>query len=161
MREAIGGTWIMQLVIIFMLVFVGFLALALNYSKAFQMKNDILTMIEKKEGVNSESLKLINNYLASNRYSLTKSCPKGSYGVSDLTRNAISQVQNNTQKYYYCLQKVSSETKNSPKKAYYKVELFFKFNLPIIGDIFTFSVPGATNDIIVPKDIINMQLIRE
>ena len=39
MRQAIGTTWIMQLVIIFMLIFVAFLALTINYTKAFKMKN--------------------------------------------------------------------------------------------------------------------------
>ena len=51
MRQAIGSTWILQLVIIFMLIFVAFLALSINYTKAFRVKNELVTMIEKYEGV--------------------------------------------------------------------------------------------------------------
>ena len=47
MRQAIGTTWILQLVIIFMLIFVAFLSLSLNYTKAFKIKNEIITTIEK------------------------------------------------------------------------------------------------------------------
>ena len=68
MRQAIGTTWIMQLVIIFMLIFVAFLALTINYTKAFKIKNELVTIIEKYEGLNygtsnqSGSIDLINNY---------------------------------------------------------------------------------------------------
>ena len=51
MREAIGGTWLTQLIIIFMLIFVAFLALSLNYTKAFKVKNEILSIIEKRERI--------------------------------------------------------------------------------------------------------------
>ncbi len=155
MREAIGGTWIMQLVIVFMLLFVAFLALTLNYSKAFQVKNDILTMIEKKEGFtsgNNGSIELINNYLKSSGYNVTNTCPRGSYGVSNLNSSTSEKVSNNSRKYYYCIQKVKSPSNNNDEKSYYKVEIFFYFNLPVIGDLFKFRINGTTNDIIKSND---------
>ena len=52
------------------LIFVAFLALTLNYTKAFKMKNDIITIIEEREGITNNkngklngSISLINNYL--------------------------------------------------------------------------------------------------
>ena len=66
MRESIGATWILQLVIIFMLIFVAFLALSVNYTKAYKIKNEVVTIIEKYEGVSSKkegSIEIINNYL--------------------------------------------------------------------------------------------------
>ena len=35
---------------------------------------------------------------------------------------------------------------------FYDVTMFFKFNIPIFGDIFTFSVKGETNSIYYPTD---------
>ena len=59
-----------RLTIIFMLIFVAFLSLSLNYTKAFKIKNEIITTIEKYEGLTSSesktspgSIKIINNYL--------------------------------------------------------------------------------------------------
>ncbi len=158
MREAIGGTWILQLVIVFMLLFVAFLALSLNYSKAFQIKNEMLTMIEKKEGVTSDTLTLMNNYLKNSGYRVQKNCPMGSYGVSDLNRNTISLATNGGQ-YYYCITKVAAPSTLHRKKVYYKIENFFYFNLPIIGDIVKFTINGTTNDIAIPAD--NLKAISE
>ena len=154
MREAIGGTWIMQLVIVFMLVFVAFLALSLNYSKAFQMKNEVLTMIEKKEGLTDDAegtIALINSYLATNGYHVQKTCPENSYGVTNLNSIAVEST-NPGRNYYYCIQKIKSPSNNNPEKVYYNVNLFFYFNLPVVGDIFKFTINGSTNDIIIPGD---------
>lgn len=154
MREAIGGTWLLQLVIAFMLLFVGFLALSLNYSKAFQIKNEMLTMIEKREGVTTGangSIALINKYLNNRGYGVQNTCPNGSYGVADLNNSVIEKVTNN-KKYYYCIQKVKSPSSNNQSKVYYEVNIFFYFNLPVIGDIFKFTINGTTNDINIPAD---------
>ena len=52
MREAIGGTWLFGLVITFIVFFASFLAISVNYSKAFNVKNNIVDMISKYEGNN-------------------------------------------------------------------------------------------------------------
>ena len=147
----------MQLVIIFMLTFVAFLALTLNFSKAFQMKNDVLTMIEKYEGVSPDSMALINNYLSSNGYHVKKRCRVGSYGITDLSSNNSMPIEeitesNKNNQYHYCIQKVASPSSSYGKKAYYKVDLFFYFNLPVIGDVFKFTASGSTNDVLKPID---------
>lgn len=153
MREAIGGTWITQLVIVIMFVFVAFLALSINYSKAFRVKNEVISMIEKKEGISNSSIKLINNYLKNSGYGYEGNCEEGYIGVS------ISNNNNGTyedavanKRYNYCIKKVKSIAINFPNRAYYEVILFFKFNLPVVGDIFTFEVEGQTKDIEYPID---------
>ena len=155
MREAIGGTWITQLVIIFMLLFVAFLALSLNYTKAFKVKNELLSIIEKNEGVTTGddgTIGIINNYLKINGYKISKTCEIDSYGVTDLNNNTIELVTNNRKKYYYCIRKIASPSSNNEGKVFYKVNIFFYFNLPVLGDIFTFDINGATGDIINPAD---------
>lgn len=154
MREAYGGTWITGLVISFMLIFVSFLALALNYTKAFQMKNELLTILEKYEGAttgDNGSISIINNYLKNKGYSTMGYCEDGSYGVSNLNSSAISDV-NESAEYYYCITKVSSPTANNASNVYYKVNTYFYFNLPIIGDIFKFDISGSTNNIARTQD---------
>ena len=42
MREAIGGTWLLTIVLVFIVLFSSFLALSINYSKAFKVKNGIV-----------------------------------------------------------------------------------------------------------------------
>ena len=158
MREAIGGTWLTQLIILFMLIFVAFLALSLNYTKAFKIKNEVLTIIEKYEGLTDTekgSIAIINNYLKSNGYSIMKTCPKGSYGVGNLSSSSIKEIgENDRNKYYYCVTKIKSSSSNTKDKVYYKVTLFLNFNLPVVGDLFTFDVNGTTGDVVYPQDSI-------
>lgn len=52
MKESIGATWILGLVMTFMILFIAVLAASLNYNKAFKIKNRLITMIEKEEGLN-------------------------------------------------------------------------------------------------------------
>ena len=158
MREAIGGTWLTQLVIVIMFIFVAFLALSINYSKAFRVKNEVISIIEKKEGITQNnnangSIFLINKFLANNGYNTVGKCEVGSYGF--LTNNVTATLidnRNKNNKYNYCISKTKSITTNFPNRSYYKVKLFFKFNLPIVGDVYTFKVDGETKDITFPKD---------
>ena len=166
MRETIGSTWIYQLVIFFILLFVAFLILSLTYSKNYKTKNEIINIIEKYEGVNENSIKIINNYLSSGGTRVKGKCPTtGSWlGVKSLDSDYIKveRAQQGT-KYYYCLNKKWSKSKYKAgknnttmvvnTKMFYQVKIFFKFNLPIVGNIYTFTVDGTTNDIFVNPDL--------
>lgn len=151
MRQAIGTTWIMQLVIVFMLIFVAFLALTINYTKAFKIKNEVVNMVEKYEGIGSGdttgALHIIDNYLTYNGYSITGSCEEGlDYGIISLSDHSYEPAKKD-KKYYYCVRKINREKSSMPNRAKYQIRLFLRFNLPVIGEIFTFSVEGTTIDI--------------
>ncbi len=156
MRQAIGSTWVMQLVIVFMLIFVAFLALSINYTKAFKVKNELVTIIEKYEGVkdgSSGSLQIINNYLKSSNYSVTNKCAEGEYGMRSLDSPSLEQVRENSNtKYFYCISKINTKANNLPNRSKYEIKIFFKFNLPVLGDVFTFTASGTTIDINYPSD---------
>ena len=51
MREAIGGTWLFQIVIVFILLFTGYMCLSINHSKAYNVKSEILEIIERYNGI--------------------------------------------------------------------------------------------------------------
>lgn len=153
MREAIGTTWIFQLVIIFMLIFVAFLSLSLNYTKAFKIKNELLTTIEKFEGLTFNesanepgSVRIINNYLIYNNYRSMGACELGSFGSRSLESTSLELAEEG-RKYYYCVRKIDRSNKSLPDRAKYEIKIFFKFSLPVIGDLFTFSSEGTTIDI--------------
>ena len=146
MREAIGGTWIYQLVIIFMLIFVAFLALTMNYTKAFKIKNDLLSIVEKYEGFSKKSIPIINNYLSSSGYTTSGSCLEGEMGSKDLKSDVLEEVKPG-EKYFYCVSKTSTGTETRIRRARYKIRVFFRFDLPVVGNLYTFQVDGTTIDI--------------
>lgn len=146
MRETIGTTWTIQLMIIFILIFACFLSLVLSYSKAYTIKNESLSIIEKYEGVRENSAEIINNFLKENSYRTKGKCPDGWMGAENL--EGAYQLASSGEQYYYCFQEVPSQ-KGS---IYYNIRFFYKFNLPIIGDITTFRIDGTTATFIGSND---------
>lgn len=49
MRDAFGGTFMIQIFIVFILIYICFTAVALNYAKAFKAKNTIIEYLENNE----------------------------------------------------------------------------------------------------------------
>ena len=56
MRDAFGGVFMMRLMLVFIVVFVGFGAVSLNYAKAFSIKNRVIDVIEQLEIIDVESI---------------------------------------------------------------------------------------------------------
>ena len=142
MKEAIGSTWTFQLIIVFILIFACFLTLVMSYSRAYSIKNEALSITEKYEGISEESGAIINNFLKENGYKTTGNCPIDWWGASDLEGN-FQKVETG-KKYYYCFHELDSQKKT----IYYELRFFYKFNLPVLGDITTFKVDGTTHDFI-------------
>ena len=183
MRESIGGTWTMQIVIVFILFFVAFITLTINYTRAFKVKNEVINIIEREEGFTysgSQNMddgagarELIASYLTNNNYSATGRCPVGWVGVKSIaiadadvdTNYEVIDENNKRNKYYYCLDKIQVPIKdvananlyNYNTRSYYKVRLFFKFSIPVFGDLTTFNVEGESNEVYFNWDHITMR----
>ncbi len=162
MRVATGNVWLIGLVITFMLIFVSFLSLTLSYNKVFKIKNEALSFIEKYEGLkegDKSAVQLINNYLIYNNYNTTHYCEVGDYGVKNLSSAVLEKVNNPREKYYYCVSKKHSLGISSlPNRSKYIVKFFYKFNLPVIGELITFDVVGETMDINNPADRLDYKI---
>ena len=60
MRETIGGTWIINIVLIFMVITISYLGISLNYTRAFRVKNHIVNVLEET-GNKQETLTKLRN----------------------------------------------------------------------------------------------------
>ncbi len=157
MRQTIGGTWVFQLVLIFTLIFAAYIALTINYSKSFRIKNEVLGIIEKSQGMTENGIALINNYLNQSGYKTTGKCALvtstnaiHTYGVKslDVDHPQIEVIDgNNNNEYYYCFTKFGNYHSYFKSRAYYKINLFFRFDLPVLGRIGVFNVEGQTSEI--------------
>lgn len=134
MKESIGQSWTIQIVAAFILLFVAFLTLMISYSKCFKTKNEVISIIEKYEGMTSKSEKIIKDFLVSANYKGYGNCPTGYKGYE--------QVKNNRFKYCIKPNMVSDAT-----LVYYDVIMFYSFNLAAFGNIMTFEVKGRTIDL--------------
>ena len=142
MRETTGSMWIFQMMLIFILIFARFLCLVINYSKAYRVKNEVLSIIEEYEGVSEASQQIIDNYLMSQSYLTKGNCPEGWFGVDATT--GTYEESTGRQAFSYCF--IENEDENN--YIYYDIMVFYQFNLPFLGDFMRFRVEGTTGTFI-------------
>lgn len=56
MRDAFGGAFMIKLFLVFIFIYICFTAIALNYAKAFKVKNKVIDYLEDNEIVNLDSM---------------------------------------------------------------------------------------------------------
>ena len=63
MKEAVGSTWIFTIVITLLLFFTAFVSLSTNYTRTYKIKDEIITILTNKKGVNKNAIRAINEEL--------------------------------------------------------------------------------------------------
>lgn len=161
MREAIGGTWIFQIVIFFILLFTGFMCLSINHSKAYNVKSEIIESIERYNGMNledidSEDLALQDIVAALSTYSYrtTGKCPDDI--INPNTGDRIIYKGFNRDGHLdsvnpaFCIAAYTTENyqpqmvEELPSMTYYKVVVFYQLDLPVFHNLFNFTLKGDT-----------------
>ena len=145
MKDAIGGSLLLNLVVIFSSVIILFFAGVLAYSKAYKIKNKIIEIVEGYDGRISNGISLntdvktaIETELGSVGYMLS-SAPSHAKCGNDSARNNCTNLNNG--QYYYCICEQSSATNEGVS---YEVITYVRFEFPVIGDLLVFPVRGET-----------------
>ena len=142
MKEAMGGIFSIQAIVIFLVLVCGLLAFSVSYTKAFKVKNDIRRVIEEFEGLTeSASVKI------------DKVADKYNYNVSDINTyvnicnsmegyKAYRSTTTNNKNVVFCVKcnqiNVEGTSKGSLKYkgAYYTIATFVTIDIPIINKMF-------------------------
>ena len=98
MRESIGGAWLFGIVVVFIVLFTSFLAISVNYSKAFRVKNYVVDTIEKYEGHGNDTQVIIQNYNKGIGYGVSSSCSNRGKGFDKTIKS------NGTESFRYCVE---------------------------------------------------------
>ena len=177
MRESIGGTWLFSIVITFIALFSAFLAYAISYTKAFNVKGEILNLIERNEGWTSSTnadLEHLTTELLDADPSVEaqafKYIKNAGYDYSAVTNYDCGRVDGHvpgsvTKVGGYCVTMYcpnmtthvgeSGATEVDPNsvnaKIYYKVTTFIAFDLPVINLTLTIPVTGETRTLFHDK----------
>lgn len=138
MRDAFGGAFLIKLFLIFLGIYVAFMAVALNYAKAFKVKNYIINVIEQYEGFKDSKTDEaiytnINNYINGIGYN-------PAFDVTDLSSACINATNING-KAAYCIISLSS---NEVRGTYYRVTTYMRFQLPFFGIDIKVPISGET-----------------
>ncbi len=168
MREAIGGTWIFQIVVFFILLFTGFMCLSINQSKAYNVKSSMIDAIERNNGINlsgiqtgDQAMEEIVASLKDRAYRTTGKCPNS---VADpFTGELIPYVgfdrdgNLSSTNSAFCIASFRAddvqpqEVPELPTMTYYRIIVFYQLDLPVFHDLFNFSLRGDTKVISVSR----------
>ena len=104
MKESVGILSLTNIVILFILVFTGYLCITLNQTKAYNVKNQVISIIQKNGGINSQAVTEIQDYMSEVGYRSSGKCDNED--ISSITDFAITQkegLQTNGQKGMICI----------------------------------------------------------
>jgi len=137
MKEAIGTSFVFNMMMVFVGVMIALLVGSLAYSKGFKIRNRIIDIVQKYEGYNDYAKEEIDKNLADIGYKLSKNnkCRE---------RNGVTATQDSD--YRYCIYRYDTS-----KGPYYGVTVFITIDIPIIGDFVEIPLYGETR-ILFEKD---------
>lgn len=152
MKEAFGGVGLFIIVIIFLTIFSSYLALSVNYSRAFKVRDEVINIIERDKGLynslgqDTGAIDEIQEYMASVGHRAKGKCDDGYEGYS------LSSEGTTDRDVVVCIQTINSSTyRDVTTSKYYKVQVFFSLDIPIFGQYFGSSLKGTTRRIIIAR----------
>ena len=141
MRDALVGTVVITIIVIFIVFVSAYLAFNVNYTKAFKMKNKIISTYEEYNGECDRSVECktkIKEYAESIGYKPNLNC--GSY---DEDSNGL---------YCYKLMEVKKNACDEGSKKYYKIQTKIDIRVPIVDSILGLQVFAISGDTKVFED---------
>lgn len=160
MKEAFGGFSLFNIVIVFVLLFAGYISMSINYSKAYNVKNEILNIIRNQGGVCTSQTpdafncynfsEQISDYFKEANYRSTGVCNSDDEtGWVGYNREGLLDNQNPA----FCVKSIRANSNSElPNALYYQVKVFYQLDLPVIRSLFEFSIYGETARIYEPNE---------
>ena len=135
MRESFGGAFMIKLVLVFIVIYISFMAVAVNYAKAFRVKNRLINLVEQHQYKEGDPVTPFEKYLEEVSYvgpydSVNKrnKCQEG--GGVWLTRGA-------------CIKPIGSKENGSHNTYYFQITTYITIDMPLITTM-SLSVTGET-----------------
>ncbi len=138
MKEAYGGAFSIWLFMVFFVIYVCFIAVALQFAKTYRVKNYVINVLEQYQytgTANDPALSHLDDYL--------KNVP---YTISD--EIASANCSGGTVYSGICI--ISEGTTKNP---YYKVTVFFVAEFPFLNINMTIPVSGETQSFVDWREI--------
>ncbi len=123
MKDAIGGVFNITFIAIFIVVVSGYLAFSVSYSKAFKVKNKIISVLEQYQHHNEASKEKIDDYINKLGYNTTSDTSRVNKG------NDCWECRNGYCVKWNYVDELGSST--GRPKGYYSVITFVNVQIPI------------------------------
>ena len=74
MKEAVGSLGLTQIVIFFLVLFTGYICISVNTNKAYNVKTEVVDIIQQHNGFDENTLAEIQEYMTKVGYRTTGRC---------------------------------------------------------------------------------------
>lgn len=143
MRDAFGGTFMIKLGLVFLVVYVSFMAVAINYAKAFRVKNQIINIIEQYQYTGEKTgtaIDKINEYLVNVPYD---------FGSNEIVRQRCANIAGTGNDYTFtdrgaCIIPKGAMGNFGNSSRYYKVVTFIDIDFNFFDIHMTLPISGET-----------------
>ncbi len=118
MREAIGSSWLVYILVIFLLIYIFFMGFVMRYASAYRAANYVVTQIENCQARCADNLDEFKSAIRS-KYRYIEGKTGG----------------------------LSISCSNNGNGSVYRVELVIDFDVPLLGTVRPFNVRAETKTI--------------
>lgn len=156
MRDAIGGLTNVVIIVAFLVIVSGYLAFNVNYTKAFRVKNKIISTVEQYEGYCPQGGacdKIIVDYMKKIGYKTNNNLNLTKYGYECVNGYCIKEtaVYNDKRGPDDVISNIDGDIGS---RVYYNVVTCVVIDIPIINKVLPnlklFQVSGTTHQIVKP-----------
>lgn len=129
MRDAFGGTFMIEIFLVFLLVFIGLTSVCVNYAKAFKVKDKIIDYLESNEITN------VGNMTVKQEDNMQSFFDKEIIGNMNYVKQLGDYQCGNA---LYCNNGIKielagkSNNNNGVEGVYYRVTTYFGWDLPFM-----------------------------
>ena len=146
MKESIGVSFIINIVVLFIIIIFVFIAGTISYNKAFKVNSKIVNALEKFEGYNSASKEEMDLLLMSIGYKPGDStkCPQTKNGGILVTASSF-EVNPSYEKYSYCIYFFDND--GDDHHYTFGVTSYMDLDIPIVSNFITIPIYSKTRRI--------------
>ena len=145
MRDAFGGTFMIELFMVFFIIYVSIIGVALNFAKIYRIKNNVINILEQNQykyetGVSNEQIYgKLDTYLKKVPYEYPNDNTRSVY-----TNHCKKKAGNNGYDGGLLAKGVCVVKKGTSAKPYYNVTVYYMVELPFLEISIPITASGET-----------------
>lgn len=151
MRDAFGGAFMIKLFLVFIAIYIGFTAVALNYAKAFKVKNKVIEYLESSEISNLDDMEasqlmamqdfIDKEILGNMNYNVNHLNICQNIDTKDDAGNTIAICHNSG----IIIEEIEKAT--NTEGVYYRVSTHVGWSIPFINNLLALNGNNARRDV--------------
>lgn len=135
MRDAFGGTFMIQILLVFIIIYVGFIGIAINYGRAFRVKNLVIDYLEEAQISNLAQANNVEDV----EEGIRKILNNANYNLSAVCVYFENNTPNEKCVNGVVIQQNDVGKKNGVTHVYYTVNTYIGYNLGFLNSLLSLT----------------------